>query len=92
MKTKENLKKEAVKRFEKIYHGTEKGKVSYLEDEISFREYAEGYWFWDWAGKPVNLEGEDWTILIVEDEDNIEFGFKAEFYYKGKTYDLVPLF
>lgn len=91
MKTKE-LKKEAIKRFEQIYNGTEKGTVSYLEDEISFKEYAEGKWFWVGASKPVNLEGEDWTIFIVEDEDNIEFGFKAEFYYKGETYDFVPMF
>lgn len=92
MKTNKSAKNEAIKRFEPIYNGTEKGKVAYSEDEITFKEYAEGGWFWDWANKPVSLEAEDWTIFIEEDESNTEFGYRAEFYYKGEFYDIVPMF
>ena len=82
----------AEKKFDRIYNGIEKGTVEYKEEKITFLQYAEGDWLWEWANKPVSLVGNNWSIDIEEDEDNTEFGYKAIFCYRGKEYDFVPMF
>lgn len=84
--------KRAEKKFERIYNGIEKGYVEYKEEKITFLQYAEGDWLWEWANKAVPMTGNNWSIFIEEDENNHEWGYKAIFNYRGKDYDFVPMF